>query len=255
MVQSAVMESMEPRRLLAGPVVAMTILGTEQEVTGVVLTFNVPLDPASAQNPDAYFLGRNRVQGGDDEFWDPLNLNDPPTVSQRVRLQSAVYDPAAQTVTLTPATPFDLFDKFRRVRVSGRGATAVRDASGAPIDGNGDGTPGGSAVLRLRVARASRFQFREADGDRARLRLHGPGEIWSVTSRRREFAPVLFLNKTNALRSDLVGSVIRHRRTGDGVVTLRQISGTAFASVPLLADPAFRVEMAIPGLKPPEHPL
>jgi hypothetical protein len=226
-------------------VVGLTVLGTEQEVTGVVLAFNVPLDPATAQNADAYFLGRDVVQGGD-AFWDPLNLNDPPSETKRIRLQSAAYDPSAQTVTLTPTTPFDLFGKLRRIRVSGRGDLAVRDAAGNPIDGNDDGRPGGSEVLRLRVKRASRFQFREADGDRARLRLHGPGEIWAVTSRQREFAPVLFLNKTNVLRSGLTGSVVRNRRTGDGVVTIRQLSGTAFASAPLLADPAFRVEQVIP---------
>jgi hypothetical protein len=238
-------ESMEPRRLLAGPVAAMIILGTEQEVTGIVLTFKVALDPASAQNLDAYFVGRDKVKG-EDKFWDPLNLHDPPKVSERVKLQSAVYDPAAQTVTLTPATPFDIFDKFRRVRVSGRGTVAVRDAAGVVIDGNGDGTPGGSALVRARVVKTSRFNFREPDGDRAHFRLVGPGKIWAVTSRRRDFAPVLFLNRTSALSSGLIGKVTPNRRTGDGVVTIRQISGTAFASVPILADPAFRVEVASP---------
>jgi len=236
---------MEPRRLLAAPVVAITVQGTEQEVTGIVLTFNVPLDAASAQNPAAYFVGRDKVEGSD-KFWDPLDLSDPPKVSERVRLQSATYDAAAQTVTLTPASTFDLFGKFRRVRISGRGEAPVRDAAGNPIDGNGDGAPGGNAVLRARIVKASRFSFREADGDRARLRLHGPGKLWALTSRQREFAPVIFLNKTNALKSGLTGSVVRHRRTGDGVVTLRQLSGTAFASLPLLADPAFRVEVLTP---------
>jgi hypothetical protein len=245
MPQRAAAEPMEPRRLLAGPVVALTVLGPEQEVTGIVLTFNVALDPTSAQNPDAYFVGRDRVEGSD-KFWDPLDLSDPPKVSKRVQLQSAAYDPAAQTVTLTPATTFDISDKFRRVRVSGRGAAPVRDVAGVPIDGNGDGTPGGNAFLRARIVKASHFNFREADGDRARLRLHGPGKLWAVTSRQREFAPVIFLNKTNALKSGLVGSIVRHRRTGDGVVTIRQLSGTAFASVPLLADPAFRVEVVNP---------
>ena len=243
---AGVAESMEPRRLLAGPVVAVTMLGTEQEVTGIVLTFNVALDPASAQNPDAYFVGRNVVTGGDSNFWDPFNLNDPPSETRRVRVRSAAYDPAAQTVLLTPAKPFDLFDDFRRIRVGGRGRSPVRDAAGAPIDGNDNGTPGGDAVLRTKVSRNSGFDFREPDGDRGRVRLHGPGEIWSVRSRGRKFPPVLFLNKTSAIKSGLVGSVVRNRRTGDGVVTLRQISGTAFASVPLLTDPAFRVELTKP---------
>lgn len=238
-------ESMEPRRLLAGPqVVALTMLGSEQEVTGIVLTFSAPLDPVSAQNPRAYLIGQTKVTG--EHGFDPLGLGDRPREKVRVQLQSAVYDPAAQTVTLTPAAPFNLFDKFRRIRISGRGETAVRDAAGAPIDGDANGTPGGSLVVRARLIRSSTVTFREADGDRVKLRLVGPGKLWAVVSRTRDFAPVVFLNKTNALRSGLVGSVVQNRRTGDGVATIRQISGTTFAAVPLLVDPAFRVEIVNP---------
>lgn len=238
-------EPMEPRRLLAGPqVVALTMLGSEQEVTGIVLTFSAPLDPASAQNPKAYLIGQTKVTG--EHGFDPLGLSDRPREKVRVQLQSAVYDPAAQTVTLTPAAPFNLFDKFRRIRISGRGETAVRDAAGVPIDGDNNGTPGGSLLVRARLVRSSAVTFREADGDRVKLRLEGPGRLWAVVSRTRGFAPVVFLNRTNALRSSLDGSVVRHRRTGDGVATVRQISGTTFAAVPLLVDPAFRVEIANP---------
>lgn len=231
--------------LATTPVVAVAMTGSEQEVSGVVLAFNVDLDPATAQDPRAYFLGRNR-KGGGDAFWDPLGLNDPKASTDRIKLQSAVYDPASRTVTLTPATPFNVFDKFRRIRVSGRGATAVKDAAGAPLDGNGDGRPGGHAVLRTNLTRTTTLTFREDDGDRARLRLLGPGKIWAVVSRGRDFPPILFLNKTSALKTGLTGNVVRNRRTGDGVVTIRQISGAAFASVPILLDPAFRVEVVTP---------
>ena len=238
-------ESMEPRRLLAGPqVVALTFAGGEQEVTGIVLTFSAPLDPATSQNPRAYLVGRTRVTA--EAGFDPLGLGDRPREKERVQLLSAVYDPAAQTVTLTPAAPFNLFDKFRRIRISGRGDTAVRDAAGAVIDGDNNGTPGGSAVVKAKLLRSSAVTFRDADGDRGRLRLVGPGRLWAVVSRSRQFAPVVFLNRTNALKSGLIGSVVRNRRTGDGVVTIRQISGTTFAAVPLLVDPAFRVEITNP---------
>jgi hypothetical protein len=243
---SAMVEAMEPRRLLVGPVVlAMSMLGTEQEVTGIVLTFSDRLDPASAQNTRAYFVGRfDRVTA--DHGWDPLGLTDRPRETDRVQLQSAVYDDAARTVTLTPATSFNLFERFRRLRISGRGPTAVKDVAGVPLDGDRDGTPGDSGVLRLRVNRSKRISFRELDGDRVKLRLFGPGRIWSLIDRRRAVAPVFFLNRTNGLRSSLNGYVVQNRRTGDGIATLRQISGTAFASVPLLANPAFRVEIVNP---------
>lgn len=243
---TAMVELMEPRRMLATtPVVAVAMTGSEQKITGIVLTFNIDLDPATAQDPRAYFIGRNRTSGGD-AFWDPLGLNDPKTSTSRIKLQSAVYEPASRTVTLTPATPFDVFDRFRRIRVSGRGPTAVKDATGVPLDGNGDARPGGNAVLRTRIRRTTNLTFRDNDGDRARLRLLGPGKIWAVVSRQRGFAPLLFLNKTSALKTGLTGGVVRNRRTGDGVVTIRQLSGTAFASVPILLDPAFRVELVTP---------
>ena len=230
---------MESRRLMAAsPVVGMTMTGTEQEVTGIVLKFATPLDPVTAQNPKAYFVRRDRKTGGGTIF-DFFGIDTTQTVTRRVTLQSAVYDAAAQTVTLTPATPFDLVKRFRRVRVAGRGRLAVKDAAGLTIDGDGNGVAGGSLVLRNHVARVSRLTFREPDGDRARLRLVGPGKIWEVVSRRRVFPPILFLNKTNALKSGLLGHVVRNPRTGDGVVTIGQVTGTTFAAVPILGDPAF----------------
>jgi hypothetical protein len=118
-------------------------------------------------------------------------------------------------------------------------------ATGAPLDGNGDGKPGGDAILHSRVVRASRFNYREADGDMMRLRLTGPGVLRVWSDHRRNVAPDVFLFGTNASQSTLTGTVKKGRH-GDGVVTLHQISGTATAVVPLLVDPAFRVEVNNP---------
>ena len=243
--QSQWVQTMEPRRLLAGPaVVSITMTGTEQETTGIILTFSAPLDPVTAQNPKAYFVGRTEAVG--EAGYDPLGLYDRPRETKRVNLQSAVYDPATTSVALRPAAPFNLFDRFRRVRISGKGDNAVKDAAGVTIDGNHDDVPGGDSVIRTRLVRSKRVNFTEADGDRAHLRLHGPGKIWAVVAKNKQTPPVLFLNRSNALKSGLTGSVQRHQRTGDGVVTIRQISGTTFASLPILGDPAFRVELVSP---------
>jgi hypothetical protein len=241
-------EAMEPRRMLAAPVVVgMTMAGTETEVTGVVLTFSQPLDPATAQNPRAYFMGRTTKTNPGDSLFDPFGLFDQlETKTVRVRVASAAYDPAAQTVTLTPAVPFNLNQKFRRIRISGGGNDAVNDASGARIDGNYNGKPGGDLIVRTRLTRAKSFNFRDADGDRARLRLDGPGRIWAVRSKQRLFPPVLFLNRTNALKTELTGKVKRDPKTGDGVATIGQISGVTFAAVSILTDPAFRVNVVSP---------
>jgi hypothetical protein len=232
-------EQLEARQLLAAtPVVLIGIAGSSGQISGVVLTFGVALDAASAQNVEAYSITK-RVSGDDSSFAGIDTSSGGGT--RRVTFRSAVYDPAARSVTLTPTEPFDLARRFRRLRVSGVGANAVKEVSGTPIDGNGDGRAGGDAVVYSRVLRVSRFVFKEADGDTARLRLSGPGKLRVWSDRRRNIPPVVFLFGTDASRSSLTGSVVRHRRTGDGVVTIHQITGTSSASVPLLADPAFRV--------------
>ena len=236
-------EHLELRRLLAAtPVVAVGINGTAGQISGVVLTFGVDLDAASAQNVQAYAISK-KTSGGGSSFGGIETGSGGGT--RRVAFQSAAYDPATRAVTLTPAEPFDLGRRFKRVRISGEGPNAVKDAAGAAIDGNGDGRAGGDAIIHSRVLRGSRFVFREADGDSARLRLAGPGVLRVWSDHRRHIAPVVFLFGTDT-SSTLTGSVVRHRRTGDGVVTIRQLSGTAFSSVPLLADPAFRVEVVNP---------
>lgn len=236
-------EAMESRRLFAAPaLVAVTMSGTAGQVTGVALTFAVPLDAASAQNVDAYSISKKTK--GEDSSFGPFDTSSPGS-TRRVRFASATYDPATQTVTLTPTEPFDLARKFKRLRVTGVGPNAVRTAAGGAIDGDRNGRPGGNAEIHSRVVRASRFNFTDADGDRARLRLTGPGTLRVWSDHRRTVSPVVFLTATNA-QSTLTGSVVRNRRTGDGVVTLRQIVGTGSASVPLLTDPAFRVEVATP---------
>lgn len=234
-------EHLERRRLLAAtPVVGVSIDGTAGQITAVILTFSVPLDPASAQNVNAYSISK-KTKGEDSSF----GFIDTSTSGsrRRVKFESAAYDPATQSVRLTASDPFDLGRRFRRLQVRGTGANAVMDAGGAPIDGNGDGRAGGDAVIHSRVVRASRFVFREGDGDTARLGLQGPGVMRVWSDHRRNIAPVVFLTFTDPARSTLTGTVKRNPRTGDGVVTIHQISGTSAASVPLLTDPAFHVEI------------
>jgi hypothetical protein len=236
-------EHLEARRLLAAtPVTAVTINGTAGQINGVVLTFNVPLDPTTAQNVKAYSISKKHK--GEDSSFGVIDTSTPGG-TRRVRFKSAVYDAATQTVTLTPTDAFDLGRRFKRVRISGSGPNAIKTAAGAQIDGNGDGKAGGDAILHSRVVRASNFNFRETDGDMARLHLSGPGvmRIWS--DNRRNVAPDIFLFATNASQSTLSGTV-KKGRNGDGVVTIHQISGTSTAVVPVLVDPAFRVEVNNP---------
>jgi hypothetical protein len=237
-------EPMESRLLMAATVVSqVTMTGTAGQVLGVILTFRVPLDPVSAQNVDAYSISK-KTKGEDSSFG--VIDTSTPGKTRRVRFSSAFYDPAAQTVTLTPTEPFDVARKFKRLRVSGNGPNAVKTPAGTPIDGDGNGKPGGNAEVHSRVVRSSHFNFREADGDTARLRLGGPGTLRVWSDKKRIISPVVFLFGTNAGQSVLAGTVHRNRKHGDGVVTIRQISQTSLATVPLLTDPAFHVEVVNP---------
>lgn len=237
-------EHLEARQLLAAtPIVSVGITGTAGQITGVTLTFAVPLDPASAQNVDAYSISK-RTSGESSSFGGIDTSTGGKT--RRVNFQSAVYDPAAQSVTLTPDDPFDLGRRFRLLRVRGEGPNAVKDAAGVPIDGNGDGRAGGHAVIHSRVLRGPRYHLKERDGDRLRLRLTGPGVLRVWSDHRRNIAPVIFLFGADAERSTLSGSVLRNHRTGDGVVTIHQLTGAASASTPVLADPAVRVNVVNP---------
>jgi hypothetical protein len=237
-------EAMEPRRLMAVTAVSeVTMTGSAGQILGVVLTFRVPLDPASAQNVNAYSISKKTK--GEDSSFGPIDTSTDGT-TRRVRFSAAVYDSAAQTVTLTPTEPFDLARKFKRLRVSGNGPNAVKAPTGAPIDGDGNGKPGGNAEVHSRVVRASHFNFKEPDGDTARLRLSGPGTLRVWSDKKRIISPVVFLFGTNPGQSTLTGTVHRNRRHGDGIVTIGEISQTTLASVPLLTDPAFRVEVVNP---------
>jgi len=237
-------ETMESRVLMAATAVsAVTMTGTAGQITSVVLTFRVPLDPATAQNVDAYSISKKTK--GEDSSFGVIDTSSKGT-RRRVRFSSAVYDPATQTVTLTPTETFDVARKFKRLRVSGNGPNAVKTPAGTPIDGDGNGRPGGNAEVHSRVIRSSNFNFKEADGDTAHLRLKGPGTLRVWSDKKRVIAPVVFLFGTNPGQSTLTGTVKHNRKHGDGVVTIHAINQASSASVPILTDPTFHVELVNP---------
>lgn len=117
-----------------GPVVTgVHRLGFHAQPTRIVLSFNEPLDAATAQNPANYqivALGPMGSRSGSD-----------PTV----RITQAVYDAGAGTVTLIPAERLNLHDLFR-LTVVGTGPGGVADTSGNLLDGDGSGDAGTSYV-------------------------------------------------------------------------------------------------------------
>jgi hypothetical protein len=114
-----------------GPrVVALQRIGVHNNPTMLVLAFDRTLDPARAvlrRNYQVYNAGRDGKLGTRDDV--------------RVPLATGYYNSANRTVTLVMARPLNLFRTHRIVAV-GRGATAITDTNGIPLDGAGDGRPG-----------------------------------------------------------------------------------------------------------------
>jgi uncharacterized repeat protein (TIGR01451 family) len=104
--------------------------GYHAQPTELVLRFSEPLDSARAQDVSNYRLTQVTRSGR------PVRA---------VRLTAADYNATAQTVTLHPNQLLPLKFHYQLV-VNGTSATGVSDLSGALIDGNGDGVPGGNYV-------------------------------------------------------------------------------------------------------------
>lgn len=223
------------------PLVAQAFFGPAEAVTSVVLTFNVPLDPATAANKAAYRIVTVTKEKNDGLFGDGSTEID----TNRIALVSASYDPLTNAVTLIPAKPFEVRRSFKSIRVIARGERAVLAADGTPLDGDGNGRPGGDVVVRYRANVRRSLAFRDADGDRAKLRLSGPGQIFYLAPGKGRSSPTLFFRGTDPVASVLSGTVKKSRR-GDGVVDIAQISGTSSVHVAFATNPAFRVRALTP---------
>jgi hypothetical protein len=71
-----------------------------------------------------------------------------------IRLKSAAYNSANDTVTLIPSKPFAV-TKPVQLQISGQPPEGLQDGSGRLIDGDHNGTPGGNAVAILSRGGAS----------------------------------------------------------------------------------------------------
>ncbi len=102
--------------------------------TRIVLTFDEPLDPARAQATSNYV------------FRPVVRRRALLAPRQAIRVRSAVYDPASQTVTLITAKPLKL-SNFYQITVNGGAPNGLANVSGVPLDGKGNGSPGSSFIL------------------------------------------------------------------------------------------------------------
>ena len=117
-----------PAREGAPTVVLLQRFGIHMQPTMVVLTFNSGLDPATAQDVRNY-----RIVG---------------PAGRSIAINSAVYDPTTNTVTLRPNEKINLHHNYQ-LTVIGSGPGGVASVSDTLLDGAGDGDPGGTYVATL----------------------------------------------------------------------------------------------------------
>jgi hypothetical protein len=96
--------------------------GIHMQPTVLVISFNQPLDPASAGSLSNY------------------KITDP--AGRSVRIRSAVLDGETNTVTLRPEVRIDLHHTYH-LTVIGTGPGGVRNAKGVLLDGTNTGKPDG----------------------------------------------------------------------------------------------------------------
>jgi uncharacterized repeat protein (TIGR01451 family) len=111
-------------------VTSLQRFGYHAQPTLFVLTFSSALDPARAQNVHNYTLAPIGPHG---------------RLGKQIRIVSAVYNPATQTVTLHPAIRVYLFQSYRLV-VNGMAPDGLSSPSGTLLDGAGNGKPGSNYV-------------------------------------------------------------------------------------------------------------
>jgi len=107
-------------------------------VTEILVTFSGAVNASEAQQTGIYRL----VTPGKNGSFTAKNAG-------RIKLRSAVYNAASDTVTLTPKKAFSL-SKPVELTINGNPPSGLQDTFGRLIDGDHNGTPGGNAAAVLR---------------------------------------------------------------------------------------------------------
>jgi hypothetical protein len=111
----------------------------KHQVTEIILAFSGGLNAAEAASISEYSL----VEAGSKSSFTAKN-------AKKIKLVSAAYNSANNTVTLTPKKKFALSKKAQLV-VNGAPPSGLEDSLGRLIDGNGSGQPGSNAVAIVTV--------------------------------------------------------------------------------------------------------
>ena len=215
-------DRLEPRLCFAaGPVVTSQLLvGPDDQITALVVGFSGPLDPATAQDTANYAFGGSRGSGRN---------------GHKIRLAAASYNADANVVTLTMNTPFAL-TRFKRLKViiAAERPGGVADPAGNLLDGDRDGEAGGDSDTRFKIARGTSLTYKDADGDRVRLRAEGARgrPMTSLIGPNRNVHQVWVSGANNVL----TGS-IRPGRRGAGLTPIGRVVLEDASNSSLLVNP------------------
>jgi hypothetical protein len=109
-----------------------------------ILQFNLPMDPASVQNVNAYDLSDTTEHFHyDSGLWGFLGVGN--SSSSPVVLKTATYDPSTNTVDLHLAKSVDARDVYQISQGFVPNSTLL-DAAGTPINEDGSGLGGGFSI-------------------------------------------------------------------------------------------------------------
>jgi hypothetical protein len=127
-----------PLRTLVSMVNVKPVSNKKHLVTQILVSLSGAVNATEAQTVGTYRLATPGKKGS----FDAKNAG-------VIKLKSAVYNAATNTVTLTPKKAFAL-TKPVQLRVNGQSPSGLEDSVGRLIDGDRNGQPGGNAVALLR---------------------------------------------------------------------------------------------------------
>jgi hypothetical protein len=205
-----------------GPVITdLQLQNNGQAITGIVLSFNRPLDAARAQEVANYGYvirtpGPDRAFGTFDDGTTPI--------------ASAVYDPATNRVTLTPASPLAM-NTFYQIAIN-QNANALTGAGVADTSGTllNAGIADGPYVAQFGLG--TKLSYTDHNGDLVSLTLGGGGLMELRRGANGDAQQLRILNGVPG-GTTLKGQVRRGGKGSDGRTSLPLILGAAGVKVQL----------------------
>ena len=242
--------------LTSPTVVSVRLQGSPTSTTGVVVTFSEALDPIRAQRRSNYAIVRNQAATDDDGglFGGIIGGGDDEEIDREtIAIDEVEVDPATPaTVTIVPKESFNAVKRMRRLRVEASADRGVTDVAGNRLDGDGDGQPGPRALVRLQYTSGKTITYKEADGDRVKIKLQGPGGklyvIREVDKKGRSLggASQVFLTGGRVGERTVLSGTVKRGKNGDGIATIGEVADAKNAVIQLAQDPAFVVGVVTP---------